>query len=88
MGHGPAVKLGKDNAAGYKAKIGITMFFVYTSIYFIFVLINITKPTLMQIQVFGLNLSVVYGISLIVGAFLLALVYNHFCTQAENRLNK
>ncbi|MDO3378889.1 DUF485 domain-containing protein [Geoalkalibacter halelectricus] len=88
MGHGPAVKLGKDNAAGYKAKIGITMFFVYTLTYFIFVLINITKPTLMQIQVLGLNMAVVYGIGLIVFAFVLALVYNHFCTQAENRLNK
>lgn len=88
MGHGPAVKLGKDNAAGYKAKIGVSMFVVYTLIYFIFVLINVVKPEIMRSQVIGLNLAVVYGMGLIIFAFLLALVYNHFCTQAENRLNK
>ncbi|WP_305044299.1 DUF485 domain-containing protein [Geoalkalibacter sp.] len=88
MGHGPAVKLGKDNAAGYKTKIGISMFVVYTLIYFLFVVINIASPEAMQVQVIGLNLAVVYGMGLIIFAFLLALVYNHFCTQAENRLNK
>lgn len=88
MGHGPAVKLGKDNAAGYKTKIGISMFVVYTLTYFLFVVINIANPEVMQIQVLGLNMAVVYGMGLIIFALLLALVYNHFCTQAENRLNK
>ncbi|AJF07151.1 DUF485 domain-containing protein [Geoalkalibacter subterraneus] len=87
MGHGPAVKLGKDNAAGYKSKIGISMFAVYTIIYAIFVMINITQPELMLIQIFGLNLAVVFGLGLIIFAFLLALVYNYFCTRAEARLN-
>jgi hypothetical protein len=30
---------------------------------------------------------VAYGMVLIVSAFVLAIVYNHFCTRAEQRLN-
>ena len=48
MGHGPAVKLGKDNAAAYKSKIGISMFIVYTLTYFGFVVINAVYPALME----------------------------------------
>ncbi len=44
MGHGPAVKLGKDNAAAYKTKLGIRMFIVYTWFYATFVILNTTKP--------------------------------------------
>ena len=40
MGHGPAVKLGKDNAASYKTRLGIWMFIVYTLTYLGFVVIN------------------------------------------------
>ena len=45
MGHGPAVKLGKDNASSYKTKIGIRMFIIYTLVYAGFVAINATSPT-------------------------------------------
>lgn len=89
MGHGPAVKLGKDNAQDYKTALGIKMFFVYTAVYVIFVAINIMSPSSMENIVFaGLNLAIVFGIGLIAFALVLAVIYNHFCTQAENRLNK
>jgi uncharacterized membrane protein (DUF485 family) len=88
MAHGPAVKLGKDNASGYKTRIGIWMFTLYTLIYAGFITINTVKPTLMEVTFGGLNLAMIYGIGLIVFAFILALIYNNLCTKAEIRLNK
>ncbi len=88
MGHGPAVKLGKDNAAAYKTKLGITMFIVYTLVYFGFVVINATKPSLMQEVILGQTLAVVYGFGLLFFALILAVIYNQLCNNAEARLNK
>jgi uncharacterized membrane protein (DUF485 family) len=88
MAHGPAVKLGKDNASGYKTRIGIWMFILYLSVYVGFVAINTIKPTLMESLIGGQNLAVVYGFGLIIFAFILALFYNHLCTAAEARMNK
>ena len=34
----------------------------------------------------GLNLAVVYGMGLIIFALILALIYNHLCTQKEREL--
>ena len=88
MGHGPAVKLGKDNAQGYKTKIGISMFIVYTLVYAGFVVINAVKPSLMQEIVMGQTLAVVYGLGLLGFALVLAVIYNALCTKAEARLNQ
>ncbi|MFA5515572.1 MAG: DUF485 domain-containing protein [Desulfuromonadales bacterium] len=88
MGHGPAVKLGVDNATQYKSRIGIGMFLVYLVCYVIFVAINTISPTLMEIDVLGQNMAVVFGFGLIFFALVLAVIYNHLCTAAENRLNK
>ncbi len=88
MGHGPAVKLGKDNASGYKTKIGICMFILYTLCYSGFVAIGTIDPSLMEMNFGGLNLAVVYGMGLIVFAFVLAIIYNGLCTKAELRMNK
>jgi uncharacterized membrane protein (DUF485 family) len=87
MGHGPAVKLGKANAAGYKTRLGVAMFIVYTLTYFGFVVINAVSPALMEKVYFGQTLAVLYGFFLILFAFVLAIVYNRFCTAAEARLN-
>lgn len=87
MAHGPAVKLGKDNAAAYKSKIGVTMFIVYTLTYFGFVVINTAYPKVMEKVYFGQTLAVLYGFFLIVFALILAMIYNHFCTAAEKRMN-
>ena len=88
MGHGPAVKLGKDNAAEYKTKLGVKMFIAYTIIYAIFVAINVNSPTSMESNVMGTTLAVTYGFGLIIVAIIQALVYNHLCTKAENEMNK
>lgn len=87
MAHGPAVKLGKDLAVGYKTTIGVWMFLLYTVIYAVFVSINVTNPMAMETEVLGVNLAVVYGFGLIVFAMIQALVYNDLCTKAERKLN-
>ncbi len=87
-GHGPAVKLGKDNASEWKSKLGIKLFFVYGIIYAGFVVITTIEPEWMSINLFwGLNLAVVYGMGLIILAIVMGLVYNYFCTKKEDELN-
>ena len=88
MGHGPAVKLGKDQAVGYKTRLGINMFFIYFLFYAGFVAINSVHPKLMEFNIFGQTLAVVYGFGLIIFALILAIIYNRLCTAAELRLNK
>jgi uncharacterized membrane protein (DUF485 family) len=88
MGHGPAVKLGKDNASGYKSRIGISMFVVYSLIYAGFVVISTTMPAIFDLTFGGLNVAVLYGMFLIIFAFILAFIYNRLCTKAEARLNQ
>ncbi len=89
MGHGPAVKLGKDNASPKKTKLGLILFAVYSVVYIIFVAINTVNPVLMETPVFlGLNLAVVYGFGLIILAIVMGLIYNQICTNWENKMNK
>lgn len=87
MGHGPAVKLGKDDASGYKTKLGIKMFLIYTLVYGAFVGINTTNPKMMESIIFGQTAAVIWGFGLIVLALIMALVYNRLCTKAEERMN-
>ena len=87
MAHGPAVKLGKDNASTYKTKLGVQMFIVYTIIYAVFVAINATNPKMMETVIFGQTAAVIWGFGLIGFALIQAVIYNHLCTSAENKLN-
>lgn len=90
MLHGPAVQeSGTDYAIAYKMRIGVWMFLLYALVYAGFVIINVTNPVVMEMQVLlGLNLAVVYGFGLIVFALILALIYNSLCTKKELALNK
>ncbi len=87
MGHGPAVKLGKDNASTIKTRLGVKMFLVYTLVYAIFVGINATRPDLMQKIVLGQTAAIIWGFALIGLALVMALVYNNLCTKAEKQMN-
>ena len=88
MAHGPAVKLGKDNASSYKSRIGFWMFLAYTLFYAGFIVINAVQPSLMQVSILGQTLAVVYGFLLLGVALVLAVIYNALCNAAEARLNK
>jgi uncharacterized membrane protein (DUF485 family) len=88
MGHGPAVKLGKDNAQAYKSRLGVYLFIVYTLFYAGFIAINSIKPSMMETVIAGQTFAVIYGFALIVVAFIMAIIYNSLCNAAEARLNK
>jgi len=87
MGHGPAVKLGRDDASSYKTKLGVKMFIVYTIVYATFVGINTANPKMMEAIIFGQTAAVIWGFCLIVLALVMAMVYNRLCTKAEERMN-
>jgi len=89
MLHEPAVVIGTDNAAPKKAKLGVILFIVYTLIYAGFVLIGLTKPELMGLEIIGeQNIAIIYGFGLIVLAIIMGFIYNYFCTRMEDKMNK
>ena len=78
-----------DKAADKKAKLGVKLFFVYTFIYAGFVLIGLTRPELMGLELIGgQNIAIIYGFGLIILAIVMGFIYNYFCTKMEDKLNK
>jgi len=84
MLHEPAAVHDVDEAAGYKRRLGLKMLAFYSTLYVIFIIINVVWPKAMGTMVVaGLNLAIIYGFALIIIAFLLALLYNWLCTRHE-----
>ena len=89
MLHEPANNIVTDNAAAYKSKLGVILFIFYTLIYSGFVVIGLTKPELMGLELIGgQNIAIIYGFGLIVLAIIMGFIYNYFCTKMENKMNK
>ena len=87
MLHEPAGQSEKDYASDYKRLLGIKMFIVYGILYAGFVTINALVPGIMEKRViFGLNLAVFYGFSLIIFAIISGLIYNKLCTDKEDEM--
>jgi uncharacterized membrane protein (DUF485 family) len=87
MLHEPAAQSGPDPASEYKQRLGVVMFIIYAIIYGGFTFINVVNAKLMEMTiVFGLNLAVVYGFTLIIVALIMAMIYNHMCTKREKLL--
>ncbi len=56
--------------------IGLKLFLLYLAAYGVFVGLNAFTPDVMKTPVVaGVNLAIVYGFGLIVGAFVLAVIY-------------
>ena len=78
-----------DNAAEYKASLGLKLFALYGAIYLGFILVNVLKPELMKTEVLlGVNLAIIYGFALIILAVVMGLIYNYVCTKKEDEMNK
>jgi uncharacterized membrane protein (DUF485 family) len=89
MLHGPAAKLGEDKASKKKASLGVKLFIVYLLFYALFTYISITYPAWMGVKiVFGLNLAIVYGFSLIIVAIVMGWIYHLICSRYERQMNK
>ncbi len=89
MIHEPANNVEKDNSAARKAKLGVKLFIVYTIVYSGFVVIGLTKPELMGLELIGgQNVAIIYGFGLIVLAIVMGFIYNYRCTKMEDEMNK
>lgn len=89
MHHQPAGNIVTDFAATYKSRLGVKLFIFYTLIYSGFVIIGLTKPELMGLELIGgQNIAIIYGFGLIVLAIIMGFIYNYFCTKMENKMNK
>ena len=66
------------------ARYGLLLFIPYTLIYAAFVALSAFAPKVIAMPVLGgVNLSVVYGVGLIVLAFVLAMIYTWLCARAR-----
>jgi uncharacterized membrane protein (DUF485 family) len=66
--------------AARNARYGLVLFAIYTLVYAAFVLINAFRPDMMEHSAWaGINIAVFSGLGLIVGAFLLSLIYGWLC---------
>ncbi len=84
MDHGASTDWGEDKSAASKANMGVYLFFAYALVYAGFVAIAIYDVTIMDRKmIFGLNLAITYGFGLIILALIMAVIYNHICTQKE-----
>ena len=66
------------------SRLGLWLFAAYLSAYTLFVLLNVFSPRLMEAVPFaGVNLAILYGMALIGGAFVLALLYAFLLRRRE-----
>ena len=62
------------------ARLGLQLFCVYLLLYGGFVLLAAFSPTTMEATpLAGINLAILYGFTLIVGALIMALIYGALC---------
>lgn len=83
MEHGPATDWKVEKSEGYKTKLGLLMFAIYTPIYFAFIVIAVVNPKAMGMDVGSLNVAITYGFGLIIMAIVQALIYNYLCSRKE-----
>ena len=83
MDHGPAEEWKTEKSEGFKTRLGLIMFAIYTPLYLLFILIAVISPKTMAIDIGSLNLAIVYGFFLIIAAIVQALIYNYICSKRE-----
>ncbi len=68
----------------YVSRLGLALFAIYLALYGGFVLLNTFAPATMEATPWaGINVAILYGFGLIIGAVLLALIYGMFTTGGE-----
>jgi uncharacterized membrane protein (DUF485 family) len=64
------------------ARYGLVLFIIYSALYLGFMLLSAFWPQALDVTVAGLNVAIIYGVGLILAAFVLALVYSWLCRDA------
>lgn len=62
---------------------GLQLFVVYIAIYTLFTIIGTVRKEILMIRVFGMNLGIVGGMSIIAGAIVIAVYYNWYAGKME-----
>ena len=71
-----------DPAAARNARVGLVLFFIYLALYGGFMGLSAFRPEVMGARpLFGVNLAILYGIGLIVAAWVLAFLYMYLCRR-------
>lgn len=65
------------------ARIGLVLFAIYLLLYAGFVLLNVFGAEWMAVTILDVNISVWYGLGLIIAALALALVYAFLCRSSN-----
>jgi len=72
-------------SAPASSRIGLGLFWIYVVLYAGFMVLVLFRPDLLSLRPFGgVNLAIAYGMGLIAGAFLLAIVYMAACRSVED----
>lgn len=88
LGHGAAAPPEKENvqASAQRSLLGLWLFAFYLLLYGGFVLLNAFAPADMDQTPFaGVNIAVLYGLGLILVAFVMALIYDWLCRGIDTR---
>ena len=84
----PAAGAGNEDVGlPRNARLGLGLFFLYLIIYAGFVLLNAFAAEAMSKPVAalgGVNLAIIYGMGLIIAAFVLALIYMALCNDSSD----
>ena len=75
----PGIPIGQDPSIRHNACIGLVLFFLYLAFYAGFVYLVAFQAETMKQTWAGVNYAIVYGMSLIVAAIVLAIVYVMLC---------
>jgi uncharacterized membrane protein (DUF485 family) len=82
--HSPAPSTQEPNGDGKSTRYGYALFLVYLTAYGAYVLTNAFAPSLTaKIAWQGVNLAILSGLSLILFAFALAVVYEWLCRRTS-----
>ena len=84
LDHGPSSAEETESGAtsARNSRMGLRLFLLYLAAYAGYVLLNAFTPAVMERMVVpGVNLAIVYGLTLIVLAFVLALLYGFLCRR-------
>ena len=64
-------------------KRGVQLFVIYITIYALFTIAGTVRKEILMIRMFGLNLGIVGGMAIIIGAILIAVYYNWYAGKME-----
>jgi len=69
-------------------RVGLILFTVYIAGYFLFTLLGTFNKQILMTRIWGLNLGIIGGMTIIVSAILIAVYYNWYAGQVENGDNE